>query len=335
LLRLSRLLLHITVSIGLVILIAWSAAALWIDGPESRALSGSLAGGLVLVALLASIFVRPWWRTAVSVCILFILALGWWLTLDASNDRDWLPDVARLPTVTIDGSQLTVHNIRNFDYRDENNYAERWETRSYDLDELIGLDMFFSFWGPTLYAHTIMSWEFSDGRHLAVSIETRKEKGEEYSAVRGFFRQFELYYVVADENDVVRLRTNYRGEKVKLYRFRASPEVTRGLLLNYVKKINKIADRPRWYNALTHNCTTTIWHHVQAIGMKYPFDWRLLANGYLIDLSYERGAVNTGLPLDELKRQSDITTQARSISGDIDFSQAIREGLPPRPSAGQ
>jgi hypothetical protein len=196
------------------------------------------------------------------------------------------------------------------------------------------MDVFLSFWGPTLYGHTITSWEFADGRHLAVSVETRKEKGEEYSALRGFFRQYELYYVVADERDLITLRTNLRGETVQLYRTLGTPDNGRQLLLDFVAALNAIAEQPRWYNALSQNCTTTIWHHMKAVGSGSPFDWRLLANGHLVDLAYERGTVNTRIGLDELKRSSDITARARSASGPEDFSKAIREGLPPRPTHG-
>jgi hypothetical protein len=249
-----------------------------------------------------------------------------------SNDRDWQADVARLPTATINGSKLTIHNVRNFSYRGEQDFTERWETRTYDLDTLVGSDVFISFWGPTLYGHTIMSWEFPDARHLAVSIETRKEQGEEYSAVKGFFRQYELYYVVADERDVIAVRTNLRGETVQLYRPRGAADKGRALLLDYVKEINALAERPRWYNALTQNCTTTIWHHTQAVGSGPSLDWRLLANGYLPDLAYERGAIDTSIGLEALKRRSDVTIRARTADAADDFSRAIRDGLPPRPA---
>jgi hypothetical protein len=321
---LSRLVLRITVSPALAIVIVWAATALWIDGPESRALAGTLAGGLVLSAGVAAVLIRPWWRAAVAVFAPFAIVLAWWLTLAPSNERNWQPDVARLPTATIDGSMLTIRNVRNFTYRREQDFTERWETRTYDLDTVIGFDMFGSFWGPTLYGHTIASWEFADGRHLAVSIETRREIGEEYSALRGFFRQYELYYVVADERDVIALRPNQRGETVYLYRIGGSPNKGRELLLDYVKEINAIAEQPRWYNALTQNCTTTIWYHTKAVSSGPPLDWRLLANGYLVDLAYERSTVNTNIGLDELKRRSDITARARSAADLEDFSKAIR-----------
>jgi hypothetical protein len=331
LLRLGRLVLRLLVSLILALAILWAAAALWIDGPESRPLAGALAGGLILIAVLAALLIRPWRRSALAVTLAFAVVLGYWLLLPPSNDRDWQPDVARLPTASIDGSVLSIHNVRNFAYRSESDFTERWETRTYDLDSLLGFDMFISFWGPTLYGHTIASWAFADGRHLAISIETRKEADESYSALRGFFRQYELYYVVGDERDLIGLRAKHRGETVQLYRIGGGFDDGRALLLDYVRQINALAEQPRWYNALTHNCTTSIWQHAQAVGTGPPLDWRLLANGYLVDLAYARGTVNTDMPLDELQRRSDITPRAQASDDDERFSAAIREGLPPRP----
>ena len=158
-----------------------------------------------------------------------LVALSWFLLLQPSNDRHWQPDVSRLTQATIEGSRVRIANLRNFDYGDAGP-IERWEERAYDLDTLLGADLFLSYWGPRMIAHTIMSWEFEGGEHLAISIETRKEVGEEYSAVLGFFRQYELYYVVADERDLVRVRTNRRGEEVYLYPLSISREVARELL---------------------------------------------------------------------------------------------------------
>lgn len=331
-LGLSRRILRALVSLLLLLAILWAGLALWIDGPESHVMAGALAGGLLAVAAVIAALVRPWWQATISVFVLFAAVLAWWLTLTPSNDRDWQPQVARLATATIDGSELTIRNVRSFRYRGENDFTEGWVTRTYDLDSLVGMDLFISFWGPTLYGHTIASWEFADGQHLAISIETRKEKGETYSALRGFFRQFEVYYVVADETDVVALRTNYRGERVELYRT-IETAGDRTLLLDYVREMNALAETPDWYNALTQNCTTTIWKHAKAVGSTFPLDWRLMANGYLVDLAYEVGAVNTTLGLEALIRRSDITQRARLAGDGAKFSGAIREGLPARPPA--
>ena len=252
----------------------------------------------------------------------------WWSRIPARNDRDWLPDVAQLPFATIDGDRLTIRNVRNFDYRSETDFTEHWDTRTYDLSHLRGADIFFSFWGPTAIAHTIASWEFDDGQHLAISIETRKERGETYSAVLGFFHQYELYYVVADERDVIGVRTNHRGEEVFLYRVHTSPERSRALLIDYLEEVNRLAEHPRWYNALTHNCTTTIRDHARRVGPVKPWSWQILANGYLPELWYERGVLDTRLPFEELKARSDITERAKAADGAADFSARIREGLP-------
>jgi hypothetical protein len=328
---LGRIVSGVLIALILVPALGWAGMALWVDGPASRPVAGVLAGGFLLAAVAVLAFVRPLRRALTAVAVLWLLVLGWWLGITPRNDRDWQVDVARLPHVVPDGARVTIQNVRNFDYRSETDFTEHWEDRSYDLADVRGVDIFVSYWGPTLFAHTIMSWEFADGRHLAVSIETRKEKGETYSALLGFFRQYELYYVVADERDVVGLRTNYRGEEVFLYRLRARPELARAALESYLKEVDHLAHTPKWYNAFTHNCTTTIRGHIQEAGVHNPLDWRLLANGKGDELLYERGNINTSLPFAKMRAQSDITAKAKAADQDPAFSQRIREGLPSRP----
>lgn len=312
----------------LSMLTAWSAACLWFDGPESRPLAGLMAAGFVIAALLVTTLIRPLWRISLAFFVLFCTVQIWWLGIEASNDREWLPDVARPPTATFNGELVTIENVRNFHYRSEGDFDEIWETRSYDLSKLVGADMFLSYWGSPMIAHTIMSWEFEDGQHLAISIETRKEVGESYSAVLGFFRQYELYYVVSDERDLVGVRTNHRGEEVYLYRLRATPARARAILVDYFRAINELAGEASWYNALTTNCTTTIRRHTQHVAPDNPFSWKILVNGFIDELGYDRGTIYTGLPFDELKRISDITEKAQTAGDDPDFSRLIREGLP-------
>jgi len=315
----------------LLIATAWGSAALWFDGPASRPLAGLLAAAFVLAALGLLIGVRPRYRGVAAFVALFAVLLGWWLSLAPSNDRDWQPDVAGLPAAEIQGDTLTVRNVRNFDYRSETDYTERWETRRYDLSKLRGLDLYVIYWGSPNIAHTILSWDFDDGQHLAVSIETRKETGESYSAVRGFFRQYELYYVLADERDVVGLRTNHRKEDVYLYQLRTPPARARALLLDYLKTVNRLAEQPKWYNALRYNCTTTIRMHASDAIAGIPLDWRWLANGYLDELLYEKGIVNRDVPFAELKQRSYINAKAQAVGAGGDFSGMIRQNLPPRP----
>jgi hypothetical protein len=146
--------------------------------------------------------------------------------------------------------------------------------------------------------------------------------------MKGLFRQFELLYVVGDERDLVRLRTNYRhGEDAYLYRLNASPEKVRTFFLNYVSRINELHRRPEWYSALTHNCTTSI-RTQRAAADRAPWDWRMLLNGYGDEMLYERGAISTSLPLAELKQRSHINQRARAADKAADFSQQIRKGVP-------
>jgi hypothetical protein len=312
----------------LIILTAWSAACLWFDGPNSQVAAGILAAGFGIASIGLAIFVRPIWRMWAAFAICFFAVQIWWNGIQASNDREWLSDVARAPVATIEGDLVTVENVRNFHYRSETDFDEVWETRTYDLSKLSGLDFYMSYWGSPLIAHTVVSWEFEDGQHLAISIETRKEVGESYSAILGFFRQYELYYVVADERDVIRLRTNHRGEQVFLYRLRTPVPVARALLVDYLEVLTKLAAEPRWYNALRYNCTTTIRSHTRQVAPGRSFSWKMLVNGFLDELSYDRGSIDTSLPFEELKRRSNITAKALAAGDDPAYSSLIREGLP-------
>ena len=184
-----------------------------------------------------------------------------------------------------------------------------------------------SYWGSPAIAHTIMSWAFTDGQHLAISIETRKEVGETYSTVAGFFRQYELYYVAADERDVIRVRTNYRGEDVYLYPLRTPRDRVRRALLEYAESMNRLAVVPEFYNEGTGNCTTTIRTNLEHMGISMPLDWRLLVNGYLNELLYEKNVIDTSRPLDVVKASSLIDARAKAADQAPDFSSRIREGI--------
>lgn len=318
-------------SLPIVLAALWCGLALRFRLPGPDLLREIVGGAFVLGVLAALIAVRPLGRKLGALVVLFGAFAAFYSTVRPSNDRDWSPEVARPVTGEVSGDALTLHNVRNFEYHGETDFTEHWETRTYDLAAIRGADLFLSYWGSPMIAHTIVSWDFADAPPLAVSIETRKERGEEYSAIRGFFREYELYYVAADERDLIGVRTNHRGEDVYLYRVRMSPAAARDLLLDYVKTMNDLAVHPRWYNAGVDNCTTGIRVHVEHIGSVRPWDWRILVNGYGDQLLYERGNIDTDLPFDELRKQSNIVARAKAAGTSPDFSARIREGLPPRP----
>src|SRR5947209_6729353 len=224
---------------------------------------------------------------------------------------------------------ITVHIVRNCDYRTETDYTPHWETRTVRLSQLTGVDLAIVTWGSPWIAHPIASFVFADAPPLSFSIETRKQTGQTYSAIGGLYRQFTLTYIVADERDVIRLRTNYRqGEHVYLYRTKLPPDRARQRFLEYVKSLNALRQHPRWYNALTTNCTTAI--RSQHPGHeRMPWDWRILLNGKADEMLYEQKAIVTGgLPFAELKQSSLIDKRAKAADKDPDFSARIREGLP-------
>ena len=314
--------------------IALSAVALWwslalyfrLERPAPwPAVAAALWG---LAAIGALVWLRPFrWPVLLVLAGFGMLGLWWW-TIQPSNDRDWSPEYANLPWAEVEGDRLTLHNVRNFEYRSETDFTPHWETRTFDLSKITGADIFLSYWGSPTIAHTIMSWEFAEGPPLAISIETRRERTETYSAVRGFFREYEIYYVAADERDLIGLRTNHRGEGVYLYRLRMPPERARALLLDYVKTMNTLRDRPAWYNAFSDNCTTSIRMHTKAVGGFAGIDWRLLATGYLDRMLYDGGAVDTRLPFEQLKAAGRVTERAKAAGRNPDFSERIRDAVP-------
>ena len=320
--------LSLVAGLGGSTLVGWMALALYFSPLEPPWVRAALGVLVPVGTLTAFALVRPARRVLAAILAAFVVVLGAFLAVPASNDRDWQPDVATLPFADIRGDRVIVRNVRNAEYRTETDYTVRLEDRELDLSRLRSLDLFLIYWGSPFIAHTIMSWGFEGDQYLAISIETRKENGEAYSALRGFFRQYELIYVVADERDVVRLRTNYRGEDVYVYRLEGSPADAGGVLLRYLEAVNELREHPQWYNALTQNCTTTI----QALAAPYErhswWSWKLLLNGYLDELGYENGALDRSLPFPVLKARSHINERAKAAGDDPRFSIRIREGLP-------
>ena len=306
----------------------WGSLAIYYAGPENQIVLYVILFLFITSLPLSFYLTRSFNKTVFSSIVIFALLQLWWNTLSPSNDKDWAVDTARIPYAEIKGNKLTMHNVRNFDYRSETDFTERWETRYYDLSKLKSVDLFLSYWGSSHIAHTIMSWGFENGDQLAVSIETRKDKTQEYSAIKGFFKQFTLAYVAADERDLIRLRTNYRKEDVYLYRFQNTPiSRARVLLESYIKHMNHLKDKPAFYHALALNCTSAIRLHAQAINPRaLPTDWRLIANGHLDEMLYDLKRIRIDIPFSELRQLSHINQRAANLQSKS-FSQGIREGL--------
>lgn len=316
-------------------LTGWCVLALYYSNLPGQALRTGAAVVFGVGTVLAFACLRRRLRTTLWFFVAFGVVLAYWWFIPPRFDRDWAVDVAVMPDATIDGDRVTIHNVRNFRYRSETDFDVAYEDRTYDLSALESVDLLLSYWdGNRAIAHMMVSFGFSDGRWVTISIETRKERGEQYSAIAGFFKQYELIYVAADERDVVELRTNHRGEDVYLYPMVHTPAHRRRLFLALVERIDEMAHRPEWYNAFDDNCTTAWLSVAHRAGNRDAFDRRLLLNGWFDQLAYERGRIvadeSDGLPYEAMRAKHAITAIARDVGADPAFSRKVRARLPRR-----
>jgi hypothetical protein len=316
----------------LAILTLWAAAALYFDLSVSNLPLLIPFVYLLAVAALAYMAETRVRRMAVFL-VGFVAVLLCWLSLKPSNERPWQLNDSQTPWADIDGDRVTIHNFRNCNYHTETDYTCDWLTKTVYLSQLRGIDVFITYWGSPWIAHPIVSFQFGDDDHVAASIETRNQVGKGYSAIRGFFRQYELLYVFADERDLVRLRTNYRvGEDVYLFRTTAGPTWSRQLFLQYLQEANKLRDHPKWYNAATDNCTTNIFTQMAATGHlpagSSLHDWWILLNGRGPEILYRNGNFVGNLPFSELMQRAHINPVAHTVNDAPDFSRRIRLNRP-------
>jgi hypothetical protein len=311
----------------------WGALVLFYLGPGTSTARTAEAWGFAgLGLLLLAGFCRPRTRrtATIGLAVALALALIVWNGAKPSNDRDWQPEVAVLPYADIRGDLVTVHNIRNFDYRTESDFTPAYYDRSFDLQRLDRVDLVASYWMGPAIAHLFVTFGFGED-HLAISIEARKDRTKPYGTLPGFFRQYELVYVVSDERDVIRVRTNYRAdppEDVYLFQVKAPIENGRRVFLDYMRDINEVRKHPRFYNTLTTNCTTMILAHTAVNPGHIPYSWKVLASGYTPEYAYEQSRLDRSLPFEELKQRSHINAAARAADQAADFSRQIRLGSP-------
>jgi hypothetical protein len=316
----------IWVAVGLFIL--WAIGAIYFDfrvEPWRIPLTLVFLAGIVAILVLLR---GSRWAAILCLVSCFCVLL-WWLTLKPTNSGAWQPNVDRTAWVEMDGDRLTIHNLRNCDYHTETDYSNCWSDRTVYLSQLRAADLFLTNWGLSFASHPIVSFQFGENDHIAFSIEARYRPGQDYSTIHGLYRQFGLIFIVADERDVIRLRTNYRkDEEVYLYRLQFDPKTTRTMFLTYVNYLNRLNDHPEWYNELTRNCTTTLQKPLAAAtGNAQGWTYQFILNGSLDELLYDRGRLVTGgLPFSELKQREHINALAHTVNGSPDFSVLIRAG---------
>jgi len=320
---------RIAFSLLLILSALWGCLALAYRAPGGQLAQGAATLAWAALCLYAAVALwRGRTRRAICTWLVGMAALClWWQTLAPSNDRIWADDVARTLRGSVSGSIVTLDSVRNFDWQADTDtrYTARWESQQYNLNELASVDMALSYWGSPAIAHTLVSFGFTDGRHVVFSVEIRKERGEQFSEIGGFFKQFELSVIAAQERDILYVRAGPRAERVYLYPVDMPVPAMRELFLSYVRTANELADEPRFYHTVTANCTTLVYRMVRAIVPGLPMDYRILLSGYLPEYLYERGGLDTGKPLATLRQQAYIGRPALPGPDPVEFSRAIRQ----------
>ena len=329
----SRVIFRAILALCALLVTAWGVLALWFQLPQPGAYAAvglwTIIGLAAVIALARGPGQWPGAKAKITAGLALAVLVGWWLSLAPSHERVWADDVSRMLVSRIDGNRLVLDNVRNFDWRTETDYTPRWETREYDLAGLESADLILSYWMGPHIAHTLVTFGFKDGKKLVFSLEIRKERHETFSAIGGFFRQFEQVIIASDERDLIRTRSNARGEQVYLYRLRARPEQLRAVLLEYLQRAEALRRQPEFYNTLTSNCTTILYELAHRIAPDLPLDYRLLASGHFAEYAYDQDALTPGVPYARLQKLGHINARARQSDIDgSDFSRAIRAGVP-------
>lgn len=310
---------------------AWAALTIYFGDSYSSTIQlilSTLVAMIGITVIVSQLLLSTWRKRLLLIhSVIFITVIIYWFNIQAMNDRNWQTDVSILAYANIKSDLVTVHNIRNYKYRSEFDYKTEYYNKTFDLTKLEGVDMFAVYWmGPSI-AHIIMSFDFGEQNHLAISIEARKEKDESYSTIKGFFRQYELVYIVSDERDIIGLRTHYRKdppEQVYRYRLIGPKENTRRLFLEYIDHINILNNTPVFYNTLLANCTSIIWLHNRVNPEHLPFSWKILLSGYLPEYLYESVRLDQKLPFSQLREQAHINPLIEGQQISESFSSAIR-----------
>ncbi len=324
--RIARGVVLVVIVTGMTI---WGVGAICYSPLLPQHWRGLVAGSYAAITVLVFLMLPRRGQSVAALVVIFVILVVLFSRIPASNDRDWQPEVAITPWAELDGNRVTIHGVRNLDYRTETDFTPRWEDRAYDLTKLDSVDLVAVYWAGKAIAHLMLSFGFEGKDYVTISIETRKERSESYSTIAGFFKQYELVYIVADERDVIRVRTSYRqpNEDVYIYRVRAPRANIRRGFLDYMKTMNEMRERPRFYNTLTTNCTTGIWVHTRVNPESPPWSWKILLSGYVPESLYKLGRLDTTWPLPELERISHVNARAHAADHDPAFSRRIREGL--------
>lgn len=306
--------------LALLVVTLWGALALRVHFAQIWPLI-TLAAAVALVVWARLGPGYGWW----GLGLLALGLLGWFFSLTPRQDRDWAADVEHIVRGRIEGDLVHLENIRAFRWRDADHAAEAWTSRTIDLRQITGADMITSVWDNPDIAHLLVSFRFAEGDPLTFSVEIRREKGEKFSVLGGFFRQFELALIAADERDIVQWRAVPRGEEVRLYPLQLRPDQLAEVFLQYVALGNQLNEAPRWYNTALSNCTTVVWQLSKVLSRDLPLSPSLLLSGRLPEYLDGFGVLAGEGSLSDKRAAALISERARAWPESGSFSAWIRQ----------
>lgn len=261
-----------------------------------------------------------------AVAAVVVLRAAMCVVVQPSKERDWTLDQSKLPVAQFAGDRVTVRNIRNFTYRSETDYTPAWYDRTFDLNKLESAWFVVEPFGKGGAAHTFVSFGFGGNDFVAISVEIRKEKGESFSPLKGLMRQYELMYVVGDERDLIKLRTNHRKDVVYLYPVETTRAKMRKMFVAMLERANELEREPEFYNTATNTCTTNLVRHVNDITTgRVPFSMATLLPASSDRLAYDLGLIRTKLPFEQARAAFQINALAERYAEDPEFSLRIRK----------
>lgn len=324
----------ITLALIVMVFFVWGALALWVQLVRLKLRRGLLIAlwALVTAAFIAALFnpqnLPLQTIASITYTLSAIALLVWWRNVSPSNNRQWIPEVSRQTQGKIEGSTVTIKNVRNFIWHSPEHFTEQWETRQYDMNRLESVDLALSYWSGPAIAHALVSFGFGNDDYLVFSVEIRRKVGDAFSELGGFFKMYELSIVAADEKDVLFVRSNIRQEDSYLYRVHMDTAARHSLLLAYLNEANLLVHTPRFYHTITGNCTTLIFRMMDRIVPGLPLDYRLLASGYLPEYLYKVGALQGADSVAQYRMRGRYTERARANPDICQFSRVIRQGVP-------
>jgi len=364
------------IAVTLLLSALWLLLAIWYQYGVSSVLTWLAT--IAIVGILAALLSTRYWNavtkilqsdslsnrksigkgTATKLLIgvygaVWLVGLGWFFSIEPKQDREWMAEVDQRVSYERDATNpdlITLTNVRNFDWQTEEDANEHWDTRTINLSKLSGVDVTNSYWMGPLIAHTLVSFRFEDDRPLAFSFEIRKEDGESFSALAGFFRRYELSLIAAEERDIIYTRSNARGEQVYLFPIsNLQQHEVRSLFESYLTAADDLNAKPAWYNTLLSNCTNIIFYMARIVsGDRLPWDYRIWVSGWLPNYLYDVGMLDAALEknnqpwsMNTWYERTHINPKAKGFDNqvnsqsDIDrdknsrkFSQQIRQDIP-------